>query len=136
MRGFLTSHHGQSLLTRIRANRGRVAMRDGIVEEGSMGDRRNFLKTLAGATAGMALAGPGVLGATAARAAQAAQAAGGRREVSVGGKRAKVIDSHAHCVFPGVADVVKGTPLEGKIGATGPQVQIGPPRLKAIDERG
>jgi len=104
-----------------------------------MRDRRNFLKTLAGTAAGAVLAGLDVLDATAAhaaRAAQAAQVAGGRREVSVGGKRAKVIDIHAHCVFPGVADVVKGTPLEGKIGATGPQVQIGPQRLKAIDERG
>ncbi|PYS13492.1 MAG: hypothetical protein DMG15_10915, partial [Acidobacteria bacterium] len=34
-----------------------------------------------------------------------------RREVSIGKRRAKVIDVHGHFVFPEELDVVKDTPL-------------------------
>ena len=97
-----------------------------------MKNRREFLKSAAGATAGAMLA----------ESAFAAQGGGGtttgkRREVSIGGKRVKVVDVHAHCVIPEVADVVKGTSLEASGGqrARGPNV-MGPERLRAIDELG
>ena len=35
-----------------------------------------------------------------------------RREVSVGGRRVRTVDVHAHCAVPEVLDLVKGTPFE------------------------
>ena len=79
-----------------------------------MRTRREFLKQAAGATAGLALtrglasAGPRL------------QRAGGplrRREVSVGGRRIKVVDVHGHCLIPEVADVIK--PEGGRLAAFG-----------------
>jgi aminocarboxymuconate-semialdehyde decarboxylase len=99
-----------------------------------MRDRRDFLKTVAGATAGVLVTGDGIAG-TAFQASQAAPAK--RREVFVGGKRVKVVDMHAHCVIPEVGDVVKDTPLASNGGnrARGPNV-MGPERLKSLDDRG
>ena len=96
-----------------------------------MRNRRDFLKTMAGATAGMLLAGSGLEAA-----AQESQAAAGkRRVVTVGGRRAKVIDIHSHCMFPEVADVIKGTSLDRRIPTKGPQI-LGPDRVQKLDERG
>ncbi len=97
-----------------------------------MQNRRDFLKSAAGATAGIMLSE----GAFAAQGGGAAAPAK-RREVSIGGKRVKVVDVHAHCVIPEVAEVVKGTPLEASGGqrTRGPNV-MGPERLRAIDELG
>lgn len=36
----------------------------------------------------------------------------GRREITIGGRRIKTVDVHAHCAVPAVLDIVKGTPLE------------------------
>ena len=66
-----------------------------------MNSRRDFFKSVAGATAGMYVMGSG-------RA--AAQA---RRQVSIAGKRVRVIDVHAHCDVP-LGDVVKGTKWQGE----------------------
>jgi aminocarboxymuconate-semialdehyde decarboxylase len=98
----------------------------------AMTNRRDFLKTLAAATAGTTLSG----WTGGASAFAAAQAPAKRREVLVGGKRAKVVDVHAHCFFPEVADLVKDTKLLPSGGpARGPQV-LGLNRLRAMDERG
>jgi aminocarboxymuconate-semialdehyde decarboxylase len=99
-----------------------------------MRDRRDFLKTVAGATAGMFVAGRGFADA----ALQAPQAiAAKRREVFVGSRRIKVVDMHAHCVVPEVWDVIKDTKLASSVGnrARGPNV-MGPERLRSLDERG
>jgi len=57
-----------------------------------------------------------------------------RRQVSIGGRRIKVIDIHCHCVIPEVADVVKGTPLTN---AAGVGIQgLGPQRLALMDQQG
>jgi aminocarboxymuconate-semialdehyde decarboxylase len=99
-----------------------------------MQNRRNFLKTAAGAASGMLL--------SASAFAEAALQGGpatpaNRREVSLGGRRIKVVDVHSHCVIPEVVDLVKDTPLakfaSGR--ARGMNV-MGPERLAAIDERG
>jgi aminocarboxymuconate-semialdehyde decarboxylase len=99
-----------------------------------MRNRRDFLKTVAGATAGVFVTGGGFANA----ALQTPQAAPTkRREVFVGGKRVKVVDMHAHCVVPEVWEVVKDTNLASSAGnrARGLNV-MGPERLKSLDERG
>ncbi len=99
-----------------------------------MRNRRDFLKTAAGATAGMFVTGRSFADA-ALPASQATPAK--RREVFVGGRRVKVVDMHAHCVVPEVWDVIKDTKLASSAGnrARGPNV-MGPERLRSLDERG
>ena len=57
-----------------------------------------------------------------------------RRQVSIAGRRIRVVDLHAHCVIP-VVDVVRGTPLASQGGAGGNNV-LGPERLRIMDEQG
>ena len=106
-----------------------------------MPNRRDFIKGVAGVTAGM-LAGDGILNAALAPLqgggqgrgqAQASDAPVARREVRVGGKRVKVVDIHAHATIPEVADVLKGTPLE-RYGQGGRA--LGPERIRELDKRG
>src|ERR1700686_3734412 len=93
-----------------------------------MRDRRDFLKTVAGATTGMLLTGHAFAG-------SALQ--GGAAATAVPGKRVKVVDVHAHCVIPEVWDIVKDTPLAPNAGprARGPNL-MGPDRVRAIDQLG
>ena len=99
-----------------------------------MRNRRDFLKNVAGATAGVLVTGSGF--AEAARQTPLPGEAMGR-EAFVGGKRVKVVDMHAHCVVPEVWEVVKDTSLASSAGnrARGPNV-MGPERLKSLDRRG
>ena len=92
-----------------------------------MRNRREFIKGL------------GVAGALAAGGAVAAQTpkSGGpvtRREVRVAGKRVKVIDVHAHAIFPEIADLVKDGPLARA--ARGGGQPLGPGRIQEMDKRG
>jgi aminocarboxymuconate-semialdehyde decarboxylase len=88
-----------------------------------MPDRRTFLKTVAFAgAAGFAL-GPYSY--------SVAQPV--RRKISIGGKRVKVVDIHAHCGIPAVEKVVSGTPLEMTVGNIR---LLGPRRLERMDELG
>ena len=57
-----------------------------------------------------------------------------RRQVSIGGKRVRVIDGHAHCIIP-VQHVTKGTPLE-KMGGGGGNNLLGPERIAIMDRQG
>src|ERR1700688_3681400 len=102
--------------------------------ERSMPDRRDFLKTVAGATTGMLLTG----NAFAESALQGGPAGPGkRREVFIGGRRVKVVDVHAHCLIPEVWDVVKDTKLASII--SGPprgQMIMGPDRIQWLDDHG
>jgi aminocarboxymuconate-semialdehyde decarboxylase len=66
-----------------------------------MPNRRHFFRTVAGAAAGAFIAGR----------APTLRAQDGRRQVSIGGRRIRVIDVHAHCEIPELVGVVKGTPL-------------------------
>src|SRR2546426_3618357 len=67
-----------------------------------------------------------------------------RREVSIGKRRAKVIDIHGHFVAPEELEVVKDTPLarnvSNNIGRSGTDQQgslvLGPERLRVLDEFG
>src|SRR5688572_1185239 len=65
-----------------------------------MNSRRDFFKTVAGATAGAYAMGRGL----------SAQAPA-RRQVSIAGKRVRVVDVHAHGTVP-IMQAVKGTPYE------------------------
>jgi aminocarboxymuconate-semialdehyde decarboxylase len=95
-----------------------------------MQNRRNFLKAAASAAPGMLML---VRDSVALRlSGQAAPAA--RRQVTIGGRRAPVIDIHAHCVIP-VHDIVKGTPLEKSAGRSGNLI-VGPSRIQQMDRAG
>jgi aminocarboxymuconate-semialdehyde decarboxylase len=88
-------------------------------------NRRHFLKAVAAGAAGVWVGGAGAM---------AVQPAPVRRQVTIGGRRIRVIDIHAHCIVP-VEDIVKGTPLAGSGGGTGNNI-LGPERLRIMDEQG
>ena len=93
-----------------------------------MPNRRDFLKTMAGATAAAAgFASP-----------QIGVAPGKRRELSIAGRRVKTVDAHAHCFVPEVWDLVKDTPLaaQAKNNLTGNIALGNPQRLIDMDAQG
>src|SRR5688572_10835826 len=93
--------------------------------------RRQFVRTLAGASVGLYAAGGVSLG-------RAQAPPGGpvaRRQITIGGRRVRVIDVHAHCVIPDVAEVVKGTPLASNAAGGGGNI-LGPARLQTMDAQG
>src|SRR5687767_6999605 len=85
-----------------------------------MPNRRDFFRTMAGAAAGTFALGHGLY----------AQAPA-RRQVSIGGRRIRVIDVHAHTDIP-VLSVVKGTPFE-KQGDGDPEIDE---RILDMDKNG
>ncbi len=102
-----------------------------------MANRRTFLRTIAGATAGVAIGGHAFSDAGLV-ASQAAPPA--RRRVSIDGRRVTVIDVHAHTFVPEVWDLVKDTPLAAvaKVNLTG-AIALGPgmaARLQYMDREG
>lgn len=110
-----------------------------------MPNRRDFLKTLAGASAGAFFLPKGASSLAQQQARQAAKHA----PVTVAGRRVKTIDVHCHVDVPGIADFLKGTPLERAVNRpapTGRQLQgvsdfnidvpLGPERLAKMDEMG
>jgi aminocarboxymuconate-semialdehyde decarboxylase len=62
-------------------------------------------------------------------------AQGARREVSLGGRRIRVVDLHAHCTVPEVEAVVKGTKFERAGANTGVRV-LNQARIDAINKQG
>ena len=78
--------------------------------------RRTFVKQMAGGLGGMVV--------------MQSSSAGGRRQVSIGGRRIKTIDFHAHCEVPGVREM-----MGGKTPASSP-LFIGPERLRDMDAQG
>jgi aminocarboxymuconate-semialdehyde decarboxylase len=98
---------------------------------GIMPTRREFIRTGTAATAGIVADYRLAFG----RAAQAPAALIVRRQVSVGGRRVRVVDIHAHSYFvPPVMDVVRGTPFANEVAAK--QEPLGPERLRPLDQRG
>ncbi len=95
-----------------------------------MPNRREFFRATAAAAAGSFVMRGGY-----AAFAQAAQGTAKRREISIGRKRIKVIDSHAHLGIPAVAEVVKGTPFAKNVNVAANLV-VGPDRVRAMDEWG
>src|SRR6202790_2727330 len=102
--------------------------------EKEMPNRREFLRNVAGASAGMLLLGRG-----AGAAERSAGLAAKRREVMVGKRRVKTVDVHAHVSVPEASDLLKGTPLERRPGKRsnnydGKGIQAA--RLQQMDEEG
>ena len=86
-----------------------------------MPNRREFFKTVGGATAGMYVAGRGF---TASALAPAVQAPPARRQVMIGGRRVRVVDVHCHWDMPIPASVVKGTPFEERVKGPGIEERV------------
>ena len=101
-----------------------------------MPNRRDFLKNVAGATAGLLVGGRGL--ADAGRPLQIGVPAGKRREIVIGGRRVRTVDVHAHCFVPEVWDLVKDTPLAAtaKNNLTGNIALGNPQRLIDMDAQG
>src|SRR4029077_12639954 len=61
-----------------------------------------------------------------------------RRQVTVGGRRGKTVDMHAHVAVPAdLVDIVKGTPLENTVrGQLNGNLVLSDARIKAMDEQG
>jgi len=85
-----------------------------------MSSRRAFLRAAGGAIVALGAVGVG------------AQAPA-RKEVKINGRRVKVVDVHAHCMFPEVAARV---PTVNVPRALPPTLVMGPERIKIMDERG
>src|SRR5258706_8932608 len=99
-------------------------------------NRRDFVKTVAGAAAGAVVGGH-----FAGDLLEAGQGpAGGRRRAMIGGRRVTVVDVHAHTFVPEVMDLVKDTPLaaNARNNLTG-AIALGPgtaTRLQYMDKEG
>jgi len=87
--------------------------------------RRQFFKDTAN-TVACVLLGVGVGRSAAAQSGPAAA----RRQVFVGSRRIKTIDVHAHCVVPGVMEMM------GRTSTTAPFLAMGTDRLRQMDEQG
>jgi aminocarboxymuconate-semialdehyde decarboxylase len=93
-----------------------------------MSNRRQFLKEFGGAAAGALLLGGMPLASARPQAA--------RRQVTIGGRRIKTVDVHAHVNVPGIADFLRDTPLARAGGGGGVDVPIGPERIAKMDAMG
>ena len=103
-----------------------------------MPNRRDFLKHAAGAGAGTFLAGRGLVQAGFASL-QIGAPPGKRRQVSIGGRRVKTVDIHAHCFVPEVWDLVKNDATlaaTAKGNLTGNIALGNPQRLLDMDAQG
>lgn len=85
--------------------------------------RRNFLRVAAGFAAGAVL-----------EASQRGPVR--RREVSIGGRRIKVVDIHGHFIAPEELDLIKDTNLAGNISNQPGSLLLDNARLRAMDEQG
>jgi aminocarboxymuconate-semialdehyde decarboxylase len=95
-----------------------------------MPDRRGFLKAVAHA-AGIVAAGCSLMPAAQSPAKPAAK----RRQVTLGGRRVKTVDVHAHCSVPEALALMK-LPAGSSARWDSPQLAIGPERLRIMDEQG
>jgi predicted TIM-barrel fold metal-dependent hydrolase len=102
-----------------------------------MTNRRQFLKGVAGASAGTLLLRPGLMGGWP-QLSQVGAAMPKHKPVMVGGKKIKTVDVHCHVNIPEVTSFLKGTPLErGGGGGTGTaNPAIDEVRLQIMDKEG
>jgi aminocarboxymuconate-semialdehyde decarboxylase len=106
-----------------------------------MPNRRDFIKRVVGASAGVVFTGCNICDAVAA--ARPAQAGSGKKhkEVMVGKRRAKTVDVHCHVSVPEATELLKGTKIERRLGAglaLGGYDDAGltPARIQLMDEIG
>src|SRR5688500_16875707 len=94
---------------------------------GIMPTRREFIRTGTAATAGIVASHRLAF----ARVTQTPVAPITRRQVSVGGRRVRVVDIHAHSYFvPPVMDIVRGTRFADEVAVK--QEPLGPERLRPL----
>src|SRR5262245_41038348 len=79
-------------------------------QEAIVPNRRDFIRNAAGVTAGMLVGGHRLADSMLA-ARQVNAKPGKRREATIGGRRVRTVDVHAHCFVAEVWDLVKDTPL-------------------------
>ena len=102
-------------------------------------NRRDFVKNVAYATAGISLScGLGSGAFSSLLGLQVGAPPGKRRELSIGGRRVKTVDIHSHCFVPEVWDLVKDTNLAAtaKANLTGNIALGNPQRLIDMDAQG
>jgi len=102
-----------------------------------MPNRRDFLRNV-GASAGVAFVGCSLCEALAAKFPAQAAGAGKRKMTMVGKRRVKTIDVHCHVSVPEVAELLKGTKLEGRGRLPGGYSDVGlsADRIAAMDQMG
>lgn len=100
--------------------------------------RRAFIRQSIVATAAAVMSATGVTSAAGFAGVQQTGASPRRRQVTIGGRRVRTVDVHAHTAVPSaLTDIVRGTPLENTVKAqlTGNLV-MNDARLRAMDEQG
>src|SRR5436309_16142652 len=99
-----------------------------------MPSRRDFLKAVAGTTAGTFIVGRGFAHA---RVPSFQTSPAKRREVFIGKRRVKVVDIHGHFIAPEEMDIVKNTNLARFVSNTaGGTLTLGPARIQVMDQQG
>jgi aminocarboxymuconate-semialdehyde decarboxylase len=104
-------------------------------------NRRQFVKSVVGASAGAFLLSRESFLPAAYGWPQAVTGAVKRREVKVRGKRVKTVDAHCHVNVPEVSGMLKGTNIETALENTanlgGPELNLlGPHRVQLMDQEG
>jgi aminocarboxymuconate-semialdehyde decarboxylase len=106
-----------------------------------MPNRRDFIKSVVGASAGVVFTGCAICDAMAAG--RPAQVGSGKKHkpVMVGNRRVKTVDVHCHVSVPEATDLLKGTKIERRLGAgiaRGGYDDAGltPARIQIMDEMG
>ena len=99
-------------------------------------NRRDFVRNVAGAAAGIVISSGLASGGLSSL--QIGVPPGKRRELSIGGRRVKTVDIHSHCFVPEVWDLVKDTNLAASAQAnlTGTIALGNPQRLIDMDAQG
>lgn len=106
-----------------------------------MPNRRQFVKSVIGVSAGALLLGRESLLRVPNGWPQIVTGAVKRREVRIGGKRVKTVDAHCYVIVPEVSDMLKGTNLESAFenaaNIGGPELNLlGPHRVQLMDQEG
>jgi hypothetical protein len=91
-----------------------------------MPNRRDFIKRVAGASAGVVFVGCDICAAMAAGRPGQVGSGTKHKEVMVGKRRVKTVDVHCHVTVPEAADLLKGTKLERRGGLPGGYNDAGP----------
>jgi aminocarboxymuconate-semialdehyde decarboxylase len=106
-----------------------------------MPNRRDFIKSVVGASAGVVFTGCNICDVTAAGRPAQAPSGAKHKPVMVGKRRVKTVDVHCHVSVPEATELLKGTKIERRLGAG---IALGgyddsgltPARIQQMDEMG
>src|SRR5579863_9694333 len=107
----------------------------------NMPNRRDFIKRVVGASAGVVFTGCAICDAMAAGLAAQSGSVVKHKPAMVGKRRVKTVDVHCHVSVPEATDLLKGTKIERRLGAgiaLGGYDDAGltPARIQIMDEMG